>query len=219
MKTVYALVGDYYHAEDNIRHSLELALQPLTDRGGLKLEYISTDALVSSLELKPAAVVLFKEDRVNPKEGETRWLTEAVSDAITAYVEAGGGFVTWHSGLASYPPESSFIRMLRGYFEYHPAKHQTVSYRGELPGSESQAVSFDLLDEHYFVNCDEANTEVFLRSESVDGVSIAGWRHSFGQGRICCLTPAHNKEGLLDSDMLEMVRSCVLDVCGAGEEE
>ncbi|MDF2963854.1 MAG: hypothetical protein K0S39_5589 [Paenibacillus sp.] len=211
MKTIYAIVGDFYHSEDNIRQSLSLALEPLTESGQVQLEYISAEDLTGRLESKPAAVILFKEDRVNPRDETVQhWLTEDISTAISRYVEGGGGFLAWHSGLASYPPDSSFIRMLGGYFDYHPSKHQMVSYKGVLPSDNSREISFEILDEHYFVICDEANTHVFLQSDSVDGHSIGGWTHSFGKGTVCCITPAHNKEALLHERLLELLRSSVL---------
>ncbi|TVY05484.1 ThuA domain-containing protein [Paenibacillus cremeus] len=215
MKTVYAIVGDYYHVSENVRESLNQALKPMVDGGQYQLEYISEENLTQRLQSKPAAVVLFKEDRLNPKDEKIRhWLTEEISEAICRFVEEGGGFLTWHSGLASYPPDSAFIKMLRGYFEYHPTKHQMVSYSGVLPTDPSREVAFEILDEHYFVFCDEANTNIFLKSDSVDGHSIGGWYHSYGQGKICCLTPAHNKEGLLHEGTLELLRSSVQYCCG-----
>ncbi|NHN33999.1 ThuA domain-containing protein [Paenibacillus agricola] len=214
MKTIYAIVGDYYHPGDLIQQSLSLAMKPLTDSGQYELAYVSAEDLTDRLLSKPAAVILFKEDRVNPKDDHIEhWLTEPLSTAITRYVEEGGGFLAWHSGLASYPPDSAFIQMLRGYFEHHPSKHQVVSYKGVLPSEPSREISFEIVDEHYFVSCDEANTDIFLKSESVDGSSIGGWAHSFGQGQVCCLTPAHNKEGLLHPGMIELLRSSVLRCC------
>lgn len=214
MKLIYAIVGDYYHAEEPIRESLNLAIKPLTDSGSYTLEYISAEELTERLQTKPAAVILFKEDRVNPKDEIVQhWLTEPISAAIVRYVEEGGGFLNWHSGLASYPPDSAFVNMLRGYFISHPSKNQMVQYHGMLPSDNSQGtskeISFEIMDEHYFVSCDEANTSVFLRSESIDGSSIAGWQHTSGQGKVCCITPAHNKEGLLHDSMIELLRSSV----------
>ena len=166
MKSIYAIVGDYYHSEDLIQQSLNMALKPLTDSGQYQLEYIVAEDLTDRLQRKPSAVILFKENRVNPKDETIQhWLTGDISAAISRYVEEGGGFLAWHSGLASYPPDSAFVKMLRGYFEYHPSKNQMVSYIGDLPSEKSRKISFEILDEHYFVKCDEANTNIFLKSE------------------------------------------------------
>lgn len=214
MKTIYAIVGDYYHAELPIQTALNMALAPLTEGGQYQLAYISADELIGRLAEKPAAVILFKEDRVNPNDANVQhWLTEEVSVAISRFVEGGGGLLAWHSGLASYPTDSALVQMLRGYFKFHPSKHQLVRYKGTLPSDNSLDILFEIVDEHYFVHCDEENTSVFLKSYSIDGISIGGWTHAYGQGRVVCLTPAHNKEGLLHEGMLELLRDSVLRCC------
>ncbi|WP_051348760.1 hypothetical protein [Peribacillus kribbensis] len=115
-----------------------------------------------------------------------------------------------NTGLASFPIDGSYTKILRGYFLSHPEKHQNVWYRscGEN-GILSDAIDFEILDEHYFVSVDEADTNVFLRSESVDGESIAGSHHRQGKGKVICVTPAHNQEGLQDPLFLKLLGSCV----------
>jgi len=198
MKTIYAVVGDYYHRESDIREALDAALAPLTDAGTHRLVYGEAERLSAILEEKPDAVVLFKENRLKPQEDpEALWMTEEIGEAISRYVREGGGWLAWHAGMASFAPDSPYIRMLKGGFLSHPQLQQTVRYEGCAPDDPARAVAFAMRDEHYFVSCDEDGTEVFLRSESVDGRSVAGWRHAHGQGRVVCLTPAHNREGLL----------------------
>lgn len=93
---------------------------------------------------------------------------------------------------------------------YHPEKLHLVHYKAFANNSVlPSTTSFEIVDEHYFVHCDSENTNVFLYSESIDGQSAAGWSHSFGEGKVCCLTPAHNKEGLLNEEFLEILRNCV----------
>ena len=65
--------------------------------------------------------------------------------------------------------------------------------------------TFSLSDEQYFVQCDEANTEVDLWSTGVDGDSIAGWKHSFGKGKVCCFTPAYTKDGMLNENVSRLL--------------
>ncbi|WP_164988955.1 ThuA domain-containing protein [Fictibacillus sp. S7] len=123
-------------------------------------------------------------------------------------MENGGVWLVWHAGLASYNCEGAYIGMLRGSFDYHPKEHQVVSYKKTANGPFS-AANFALKDEQYFVHCETDQTSVFLESESADGNSIAGWYHSYGQGRVCCLTLAHNQEGLQDTDFLQILGECV----------
>lgn len=208
MKKIVAIVGDFYHQAEPSTESLNLALKSLIDSGEITLRYISVDQIQSALTEGPDAVILFAEDRISPQENENaRWMSNEVSASIAKYVEAGGGWLAWHSGLASYDIEGDYVTMLRGYFLHHPQLHQLVTYTAE------DQSSFDIMDEHYFVECKEEQTEVFLRSDSIDGSSIAGWHHSFGAGRVCCFTPAHRLEGLLHPEVLKLLKQSV-EWCG-----
>lgn len=207
MKRVVALIGDYYHPEEAIRESLQRALDMLQPEAGVSITFITYNELLEELQTKPDAVVICKENRLDPTVDDVKlWMTDEIADAIVQYVDNGGGWLAWHSGLASYPVEGPYAEMVRGYFKFHPKDHQRVQYKN------NQEV-FEFVDEHYFVYCDESNTDVFLRSESIDGASIAGWRHAFGKGKVCCLTPAHNKEGLLDEGFLRILGQSTLWCC------
>lgn len=199
MKKIAAVLGDYYHKAEWAHEALEQALHPLVRTGEITWFPIRVDRLREELSRRPDAVVLFKEDRINPQDAEVkRWMTPDIETTITEYVENGGGWLAWHSGLASYREDGDYVRMLRGHFRHHPEQHQNVTYTvvSDESGLERNATG-TFLDEHYFVNCDETRTEVFLRSKSVDGTSIAGWFHRYGRGRVCAYAPAHNREGLL----------------------
>jgi|HigsolmetaGSP12D_1036236.scaffolds.fasta_scaffold00532_10 type 1 glutamine amidotransferase len=212
MKKIVALVGDYYHDEALARGALTAAHAAAGLAGEAELAFIGADALAEALAQAPAAVVLFKENRLNPQDADVRtWMDESAAERIAQYVRGGGAWLAWHSGLASYPETSAYVRMLRGRFLHHPREHQTVRYAPAAgPGREEEpGGAFAFLDEHYFVECDEANTDVFLRSSSVDGESIAGWRHGHGQGKVCCLTPAHRREGLTDPAFLRVLGQCL----------
>jgi hypothetical protein len=209
MVKLAAVLGDYYHSYEWAKQSLESALN--FGNEDMQINYCSPEQLTEVLREQPDAVILFKENRINPidKNIDT-WMTEELSIEITSYVENGGSWLAWHSGLASYPIEDSYGKMLRGYFLHHPEKHQQVHYTA----SEGNAIvpsstSFEIVDEHYFVHCDKENTNVFLFSESIDGKAEAGWSHHYGKGKVCCLTPAHNKDGLLNIDFLNVLRNCV----------
>lgn len=214
MKTILAIVGDYYHRADWAEEALRKAAGPIE---GAALRFADAERLEAELDARPDAVVLFKEDRLNPQEPEgavRRWMTLPLQERIVRYVEEGGSWVAWHSGLASYDPAGPYVRMLRGYFRYHPEQHQMVRYMGVPDGAGKEGTAselapaqpFEILDEHYFVACDEASTNVFLRSASVDGESVAGWAHRYGDGKVCCFTPAHRHEGMTHDAVADTLR-------------
>jgi len=208
-KTVFALVGDYYHKAEWAEGALRHALKGIEE---VELRFVEVEALEDALQgdvpVQPDMVVLFREDRVDPQSEEPRrWMHDGLQRQASDYVEAGGSWLAWHSGLASYVPEGAYVRMLRGYFLSHPAAHQPVRYEPTTPGEQS----YELLDEHYFVYCDEANTNVFLRSSSVDGDSVAGWSHRFGRGYVACYTPAHNEAALASEDVAGALRGLLIE--------
>ncbi|MFD2216824.1 ThuA domain-containing protein [Metabacillus endolithicus] len=215
MKRIVALLGDYYHPKEWSTAALNMALSLLNKEEKLECKIIETSQIQEELSKKPDAVILFKEDRLNPTdENVETWMTEDVAEAIAQYVNQGGGWLAWHSGLASYSIESSYTKMLKGHFEYHPVKHAQVKYTSLEGNDLFGPVSFEILDEHYFVKVDEENTNVFLKSQSVDGNSIAGWSHHYGEGRVCCLTPAHNQEGLVHEEFIKILASTIEWVSG-----
>ncbi|PGT80602.1 ThuA domain-containing protein [Bacillus sp. AFS040349] len=215
MKRIVALLGDYYHPKEWSISALNKALTLLNKEENIECKIIQTSQIQEELSKKPDAVILFKEDRLNPTdENVETWMTEDVAEAIAQYVNQGVGWLAWHSGLASYSIESSYTKMLKGHFEYHPVKHAQVKYTSLEGNDLFGPVSFEILDEHYFVKVDEENTNVFLKSQSVDGNSIAGWSHHYGEGRVCCLTPAHNEEGLVHEDFIRILASTIEWVSG-----
>ncbi|MCR2822137.1 ThuA domain-containing protein [Lederbergia panacisoli] len=206
-KRIIAMVGDFYHKEEWAVASLNKALEELPQ---VTVEYASTENIIEHVQSKPDAVVLFKENRLNPQDEDIQtWMDDEVASAISEYVQEGGGWVAWHSGLASYENIEPYTSMLKGYFEYHPDKHQIVTYKTVEGTAITKNSEFEFLDEHYFVFCDEENTNVFLTSESVDGSSIAGWTHEYGKGCVVCLTPAHLEEGLLHQMMTSLLANSI----------
>lgn len=211
-KKITAILGDFYHQAELAVQSLEAAMKKLSIEA--EIDYITIDELSHNLNSNPDLMILFAENRLNPEDEEVlTWMDETIAKNIQQYVQNGGNWLAWHSGLASYENVKTYTDILKGYFIHHPEQHQQVTYTvdGEAMIID-QDTSFTCLDEHYFVEVNEADTNVFLRSKSVDGESIAGWHHSYGEGKVVCLTPAHIEAGLLQPSFLNIL-SQVIDWC------
>lgn len=213
---IRAVLGDYYHPAEWAEQALQAAVNLLNERrsssgesAGFELQTVSYESLAEAISDHPELLVIFKEQRVNPEaEDPGEWMHADLQENIVRYVEAGGALLAWHAGLA-YQNDGAYRRMLRGWFLHHP-EQKTVTYRpAESDHPLSRTEGFAFKDEHYFVHCEEAETNVFLISESEDGRSIAGWSHEYGQGRVCCLTPAHTLEGLQDEGFLKLLADCL----------
>jgi len=194
---VIATLGDYYHDESFYKEALSQATSGMED---IDLVYATRENLIDKLRDKPDLVILASENRLNPNEGDVRkWLTKKDELEIINYVNDGGSWFAWHSGLASYEGNSSYIGMLGGYFTHHPDQHVNVRYQfNEKHELSNGKESFEIMDEHYFIESNE-EISIFLNSISEYGESVAGWTKRYGEGRVCGYSPAHNKDGLLNA--------------------
>lgn len=207
VKKIFAVLGDYYHEQDLAIKSLEKAIDKLK----VQVTYLSVGEVVTRLNEQPDLVILFAENRLNPEdENVETWMTAKEARVIEEYVASGGSWLAWHSGLASYENIDQYTKLLRGYFLSHPDKHQMVKYTLDPNATITEKqFEFEYLDEHYFVKVEEEQTNVFLRSDSVDGASIAGWHHAYGEGKVLCLTPAHLEEGLMHEQFLQIFNQSI----------
>lgn len=209
MKKITVMLGDFYHEPEWSKQAAALALRRMGLTQDDKVDYIAPNQLSAALKERPDLFILFKEDRLDPEGNPSAtWMSAEDARQITAYVNEGGAWLAWHSGMAGYAKDSEYVDMLKGRFLHHPAQN-TVRYIPENQGDAGISEPFEFWDEHYFVECREQETEVFLRSESPDGRSIAGWRHAYGQGKVCCLTPAHRLEGLTDDAFQQVLRHSI----------
>lgn len=211
MKRVLAVLGDYYHDAALAGKALGAVLEPYVAAGWAELSVVDAAQLAGKLEERPDLAVLFAENRTEPEKDENRlWMTPDAERKIDGYVAGGGAWLAWHSGMASYPADGAYVNMLKGRFLHHPEQHAIVTYSPVADTALGPlGAPFRFKDEHYFVECREEETNVFLRSASVDGESVAGWFHAHGAGRVACLAPAHLEEGLLHPDFVCVMRRVV----------
>ncbi len=216
-KKILSILGDYYHDHDIAQEALKKAVDMLNKSGFHTFELVDSgvDGLEEALSQKFDLVILGKENRINPTdEIVNNWMTCDIEKKIVDYVNNGGCWMAWHSGLALYNETGEYTKMMGGYFLSHPVEHKIVKY---IPKSNSSGIilneSFEAIDEHYFIKYNLDSSLVFLDSESPYGKSVAGWAREFGDGRICCLAPTHREEGLTNKDMLETLVACISWCC------
>lgn len=210
VKSIAVIIGDYFHEGHIIKDAIEAALGMHQLGSKVQLHLIPVEQIMDMLSSKPDAVILFKENRLNPADAEIiRWMSEDVAQEIERYVQAGGTWLAWHAGLASYNTSGAYITLLKGHFITHPKKHSEVYYTVVENSLGITSMTFTLVDEHYFVACHDQHTHIFMRSASVDGESVAGWYHEYGKGKVCCLTPAHTREGLMNEHLVDILGTII----------
>jgi type 1 glutamine amidotransferase len=138
-------------------------------------------------------VVLTKANNVSATD-QSLWVTATVEAAFTDYVRRGNGLLVIHSGSAGYRDMSVLRRLMGGVFSQHPP--QCLVTVEPKPGHPLTAgsTSFTLKDEHYFMELDDAQADVFVTTTSEHGSQPGGWTRTEGEGRVCLLSPGHNLE-------------------------
>ena len=181
---------------DDIWHPAQVVRQGLfgLEDYGFEFDWIEDANRWSAEQMATyPAVILSKSNNIS-SANESPWMTENVQQAFLNYVRRGNGLLAIHSGTAGYEQAAVLRTLLGGVFREHPEQCPVmVEPLADHPLSEgSQA--FNLVDEHYQIDLDDQQADVFLKTKSEHGTQPGGWRRHEGGGRVCVLTPGHNLE-------------------------
>ena len=161
-------------------------------------------------------VVAFAKSNNVSAADQTKWMTDAVVNALTEYVRGGGGLLVAHSGTAGYRDVPALKALFGGLFLIHP-KALPVAFTPQAGHPLTAGVeAFTAPDEHYMMDVSEGN-DVFLTSASRHGVLPAGWRRAEGAGRVCTLTPGHDREVWLHPSFQRLLANVLAWCAGKGE--
>jgi type 1 glutamine amidotransferase len=188
MRTL-VICDDYYHPARLPR----AGLAPL-EQAGFAFDWIEDPGEWSAERMAEyPLVVLTKANNVSAAD-KTPWANAEIAGAFQEYVRAGNGLLVIHSGSAGYRELPDLRGLMGGAFAMHPPQCPvTVTGQAGHPLAEGSA-SFTLVDEHYHMDLDDAQADVFLTASSEHGDQPAGWTRMEGAGRVCVLTPGHNLE-------------------------
>jgi type 1 glutamine amidotransferase len=203
---VLVLCDDYWHPA----HTARAGLRPLT-QAGYSFDWIENTSDWSEARMFAyPLVILTKSNNVSCTD-QTPWVTDHVEDAFLRYVRSGNGLLVIHSGVAGYADRRVLRNLMGGAFASHPDQCPVTveAHPGHPLGSES--IPFTLVDEHYQIDLDDQNAEVFLSTTSQHGTQPAGWTRTEGAGRVCVLTPGHNLEVWLHPSYQTLIRNAL---CG-----
>jgi uncharacterized protein len=186
---ILAICDDIWHPARVVRRGLaEL------EKSGFEFDWIE-NANQWSAERMAAypAVILSKSNNISSTD-ESLWMAENVQHLFLSYAKNGNGLLALHSGTAGYEQAAVLRALLGGVFREHPDQCpvKVEPLAGHPLSDGSQA--FTLVDEHYQMDLDDQQAEVFLKTKSEHGTQPGGWRRYEGDGRVCVLTPGHNLE-------------------------
>jgi uncharacterized protein len=186
---VLVLCGDKWHAAATARRGLDWP-----GDHGFEFEFVE-DRAKWKVDMIPGfqVVVLAKSNSVSAS-GDQEWLTQESERDFCAHIRRGIGLVVVHSGTVSGAEIPMMRGMIGGTFLRHPPQCP-VTFEPRQPHPLTHGVTaFTATDEHYFIEMEDTQADIFLHSSSGHGVQPAGWIRAEGEGRVCVLTPGHNPE-------------------------
>ena len=186
MRTL-VLCDDYWHPARTPR----AGLAPLED-AGFAFDWIEHARDWSAQRMAAYPVVILTKSNNVSSSDRSPWVTDEVQAAFRAYVRSGKGLLVIHSGSADYQELPVLRSVLGGVFARHPPQCPvTVAPRADHPLT-AGSTPFTLQDEHYMMELDDTEAEVFVTTTSEHGTQPGGWTRAEGDGRVCVLTPGHN---------------------------
>jgi len=186
---VLVLCDDFWHPAATPRQGLDAL-----GHCGFEFDCLENahDWTAAGMAGYPLAVIA-KSNNVSSSD-QAPWVTGEIERAFKEYVCQGNGLLVVHSGLAGYQEALSLRALMGGAFTQHPPQCPVIATPQSGHPLTQGAAAFTLTDEHYFVDLDDPQADVFLTTTSQHGSQPGGWTRAEGKGRVCALTPGHNLE-------------------------
>ena len=196
---------------DDSAHPASLTRDGLGELGecGLTYDWVEDPVAwqATSLDSYPL-VILAKANNRSQSEHEP-WADEDTGRAFAGYVAAGNGILVLHSGTALYDNSPSLCELMGGVFTGHPPQCPVTVAPVAGHSLTAGSAVFTLQDEHYMMEMNDPDVDLFLHSESEHGRQPAGWTRTEGKGRVGVLTPGHNPEVWRHPSFQALLRNCI----------
>ena len=179
---------------DDSAHPAALTREGLGGLGdnGYEFEWVEDPNLWSAERMNEFPLTIFSKANNTSGSDPTPWADETIGQSFVKYVAQGNSVLFLHSGTALYGDAPSLCNLMGGIFVGHPPKSPvTVEMQKNHPLTVGSA-PFTLKDEHYQMEMNDPNVDLFLYTTSEHGRQPAGWTRTEGKGRVCVLTPGHN---------------------------
>ena len=209
---ILVLLEDVWHSADAPRAGLRKL-----GRSGFEFDWIAdANDWCAGRMSEYVAVILAKADSTSAVDG-TPWLSGPVQQSFLDYVHNGNGLLVLHAGAAVHAESGILCDLIGGRFLGHPEQCPVTV---EPHGSHALAAGcerFEIMDEHYFMQRDDKNTDVFMTTASEHGTQPAGWTRRKGEGRVCVLTPGHESDVWLHPAYQRLLLNALHWVGSAGD--
>lgn len=201
---ILVLCDDFWHPAKVVR----TGMQPL-EQSGFAIDWIEDATEFSPDLLKNYPLVVLSKSNNVSAANKDAWVTDDVQQALAEYVRQGKGLLVIHSGTAGYKDTPVLRGLLGGVFDQHPPQLPVTMTPKEGHPLTSGSSPFTVQDEHYFMEMDDVQADVFMTTESEHGSQPGGWTRTEGKGRVCVLTPGHNVEVWLHPSFQALLKNAL----------
>jgi type 1 glutamine amidotransferase len=191
MKDILVLCDDPWHPAEVVKRGFGAVK---TDAYAFDFVCDAKDILYPEMLERYAAIVNCKGD-VLTGANTAAWFEDGVTEAgvkeLEAYVRAGHGFLSIHSGNTA-KKDSPYGSFVGNIFIGHPPRCSiTVEITGGHPVVKGVG-NFSIRDEHYALECIAKDAaELFRTKSETGGDQLGGYVREIGKGRLCVMTPGH----------------------------
>ena len=204
MMRALVLCDDRWHPAETIRRGLHTL-----GGNGFDFEFLADGAAWTTARMSRYPLTVLAKANITSPKIEQPWLAAETQSGFFDYVQQGGGLVLVHAGICRYEKLNLMHGLIGGAFTHHPDQCE-VRLEPRTGHTVTAGVGpFTVKDEHYFMQLDARDAEVFLHSHSEHGVQPAGWSRTEGMGRICVLTPGHNLEVWLHPEFQKLLANAL----------
>jgi type 1 glutamine amidotransferase len=234
-----ALVGDYAHNCDAIRVSLNRLFKELDLPIDYTTNYYDlSKSLLEPYQLFVCFRdnYIFPNGRSQGFANSEYWITEEQGQAVEDFVKAGKGLYSFHSNAFLSRSSKNYRDVQGGVGLNHPTlrpfKVRVVNK--EHPVTKG-VEDFMVTDEQHYTIYDKDPKNILLHGENLDGltfeavlrdpkeggpeasgppqnlgtISISGWAHEYGQGRVVFTAMGHTIHALWQPEYLKLQRNAV----------
>ena len=230
MKKILVLCDDVWHPAEVIRRGLasfEKNMRITNQPFDYEFDFVmaAKDILTPEFIQQYPLIICCKSNNViaaNSAPWFENTVTEVMGKEFRDYVENGGGFLAIHSGnvfLGDGDGVEEYVDFVGNRFLSHPLRCEVLLKKiKEHPIMDNVADSFWVRDEHYKIELLAKDADIFLNSSSKEGgIEPAGYTRSFGNGRLCVLTPGHTLSVWENPEFQKILKNAI-NWCIKGKE-
>ncbi len=171
---------------EDCAHPASLTVDGLNGLGdtGYEFDFVTDPADWSAGTMADYPLVVFSKANQTSDKDRTPWVTDETGKAFVDYVTRGHGILFLHSGTALYKEIPTLRNLMGGVFVGHPPQCDVTVEPTEEHPLAAGCLSFTAKDEHYTMEMNDPNVDIFLHTHSEHGT--AGRMDEVGSQWTCC---------------------------------